>query len=71
MHQVQRDLLASSDVVKGNELGLPERLFCRHVEQAKGDRNCIRIIKGIWRIFPKAEALRMAIREMKATYSYT
>ena len=79
MGQVQDDLLAGSDVVKGNELGLPERLFCRHVEKkkkAKGGRNCITISKGRWRYFPKAaaEALRIAIREIvegRPRISYT
>ena len=32
---VQHDLLASSDVVKGNELGLSEGLFGRHLDKAK------------------------------------
>lgn len=33
MYQLPSHLLASGDVVKGNELRLSEGLFCRHLEQ--------------------------------------
>lgn len=58
---MRRHSLASSDVVKGNELGFSEGLLCHHLGKAKGEGSYIMRSKGRRMDLPKPEALRMAI----------
>ena len=67
MRQMRHHLLTSSDVVKGNELGLSEGPFCRHLGKAKSECSYITRSMGSAKVLPKLEALRMAIWEVKAT----
>lgn len=58
---MRRHSLASSDVVKSNELGFSEGLLCRHLGKAKGEGSYIMRSKGRRMDSPKPEDLRMAI----------
>lgn len=52
MCQAPRHLLASGDVVKGNELGLSKRLFRRHVGKVNGEGSYITKSIGKLMVFP-------------------
>lgn len=49
MRQMRHHLLTSSDVVKGNELGLSEGPFCRHLGKAKSECSYITRSMGMQR----------------------
>ena len=67
MCQAPCHLLACGDVVKGNELGLSERFFCRHRGKVNGEGSYITKSIGKLVVFPNLDALRMAMCDFQAT----